>query len=486
MNSYTNTIWYANESKSGNNVGISLQGGANCSLVNNIAVIDTSWPDWSGKPLSIADLEGTITVSSNVIWGIGNYSLSLDTDLDGIEENTIIGNPKFISDIAYDDYTLNNGDIFRVEDDSAAANAANYGYLACEDYYQNYRPNLTIGAAGYGSDHIFNALGGFYSDINGSYLDECYSWIYNYSLDSGSDEDDRITIISLAIADGLVKWWDDYFRGMLDYLDVKHPTGSDLRETHLRFEAPTDEWIYNRTDCNRNNDDAIITDIELWIKSTGDDQDLTEDIQVYLAFGNWNESQNTTNNVPTTSDGELIGSVPMDVATDEWLSILLNVSILEANGYTDSDTFELIVSATYDSRVLEFYARESGYNNTARIEIKVECSIGGNAEGTTSTTALSSTHTTMEYRSTLSTITDTIIDSTNEMTSVTTATIAPTVSQSISTKNPTVDIDATAVSAPTVTPVENMSDGYGRGILLARLQLYLIGQIIAVAFGLKL
>ena len=92
-------ITYANRSDiSGNNNGISINGGENCTMINNITIIDTSFSSWVGKVLSIAGITRTLKVSSNTIYGIGNKSTTQeDDDLINIaiEKNTIEYDPKF-------------------------------------------------------------------------------------------------------------------------------------------------------------------------------------------------------------------------------------------------------------------------------------------------------------------------------------------------------------------------------------------------------
>ena len=66
MNSYTNTITYANDTQQGKNIGISSQGGEDVRIFNNISVIDTKW---GGFAISSGNTKNLV-VENNLIYGI--------------------------------------------------------------------------------------------------------------------------------------------------------------------------------------------------------------------------------------------------------------------------------------------------------------------------------------------------------------------------------------------------------------------------------
>ena len=151
MNSYTNSVTYKDGEKSGNNVGISFSNCENCSIINNIAVIDTSFANlesdgWVGYPIGVSDLVGDTIISSNIVYGMGNGSLEFDGDLDGIETNKIVKDPMFKEELNSFDFELNNANAFEIENDSPAVGNAYRGFVPCEDYFANTRENNTIGA----------------------------------------------------------------------------------------------------------------------------------------------------------------------------------------------------------------------------------------------------------------------------------------------------------------------------------------------------
>jgi hypothetical protein len=61
MNSYTNTVTYANDSQQGNNIGVSAQGGDDVKLINNISVIDDTW---GGYALSSGGTSNLIVINN--------------------------------------------------------------------------------------------------------------------------------------------------------------------------------------------------------------------------------------------------------------------------------------------------------------------------------------------------------------------------------------------------------------------------------------
>jgi parallel beta-helix repeat protein len=140
MNSYTNTVTYKGQTQSGSNIGISLQGGSNCTIYNNIAVIDSSW---RGFAISVSK-SSTTAVDSNLIHGVGANTLAFDEDFEAIQTNTLVGDPDFFN--APDtDFSISSAS-------SLAVAAANPVWMPCEDLKQMQRsPLATLGALEYGS-----------------------------------------------------------------------------------------------------------------------------------------------------------------------------------------------------------------------------------------------------------------------------------------------------------------------------------------------
>lgn len=147
MNSYTNTKGeykdYPNEAengkhvshRSGNNVGISIQGGDNCRIVNNIAYIDTGW---RGMAISVSNLKQVPVGKNNIIFGVDERvtrtgtgtaeDLKHDIDFDEFATGTVEKDPKFSSVTT-----------FRLAADSPAIGGATESWSPCEDYYGNKR-----------------------------------------------------------------------------------------------------------------------------------------------------------------------------------------------------------------------------------------------------------------------------------------------------------------------------------------------------------
>ncbi len=126
MNSYTNTVTYANDPK-GANIGISTANGNDIKILNNISVADAGW---NGKALSSAGTTGLV-VENNLIFGI-NGTISQDADITAIEVNTIIADPLFENTTIYD---------FNLQQNSPAIGIANSSYSPVEDFYGNLRDN---------------------------------------------------------------------------------------------------------------------------------------------------------------------------------------------------------------------------------------------------------------------------------------------------------------------------------------------------------
>lgn len=143
MNSYTNTITYADEEQTGNNIGLSTSTGHDIRILNNISFIDASW---NGFPISSRNTT-EVEVANNLVFGI-NGPLSFDPDLEGIEENTIEGDPFF-----------EDGDNFNFQllENSPAIGMADVAVAPETDFFENIRiGNPDIGAIE--SDFVLGVL----------------------------------------------------------------------------------------------------------------------------------------------------------------------------------------------------------------------------------------------------------------------------------------------------------------------------------------
>ncbi len=125
MNSYTNSVTYANTTQQGNNIGISCQGGSDIRVENNISVIDT---DWNGFALSSGQTTNLV-VKNNLIFG-NNGTLTEDSDVTDVDVNTIIQDPLFV-DAASQNFNL----LF----DSPAKNTSSLNFSPTIDYLGNNR-----------------------------------------------------------------------------------------------------------------------------------------------------------------------------------------------------------------------------------------------------------------------------------------------------------------------------------------------------------
>ena len=128
MNSYTNTVTYANEEQSGNNIGMSAQGGNNNKFINNVIFIDNAW---GGFPISIANNETNTQIENNIVFGI-NGTTNLDSDVSAIDVNTLVANPLFEDPDNFD---------FSLTSNSPAIGFANATFATDTDYFGNDRDN---------------------------------------------------------------------------------------------------------------------------------------------------------------------------------------------------------------------------------------------------------------------------------------------------------------------------------------------------------
>ncbi len=145
LNSYTNTVIYANDQKGGN-IGISTGGtGDDIKYINNISVIDT---DWNGKALAATSNTSNLIVTNNLIYGI-NGTVSQDPDVNAIEINTTIADPLFVdAPASYQDETYSFD--FNLLQNSPAISAADVSNAPTDDFFGNSRDaNPDLGAIEY-------------------------------------------------------------------------------------------------------------------------------------------------------------------------------------------------------------------------------------------------------------------------------------------------------------------------------------------------
>ena len=153
MNSYTNTITYANTDQRGQNIGISSQRGHYIRMINNISVVDTGWGGFALSASNSSNLE----VKNNLIYGI-NGSLAHDSDINDI--NTIEQDPLFVNtptSYQNENYAFN----FRLKPNSPALNQGlSSNFIPTTDYYNNTRDNQPdLGAIEYISTSGVNIQG---------------------------------------------------------------------------------------------------------------------------------------------------------------------------------------------------------------------------------------------------------------------------------------------------------------------------------------
>ncbi len=143
MNSYTNTVTYANGTQQGQNIGISTQRGNDIRMINNVSVVDAGWGGFALSASNSFNLE----VGNNLIYGV-NGNLAHDSDINGI--NTLEQNPLFVNaPTAYHDETYVYD--FHIQSNSPAVDQGYTAtYVPTDDYFNNTRDtNPDIGAIEY-------------------------------------------------------------------------------------------------------------------------------------------------------------------------------------------------------------------------------------------------------------------------------------------------------------------------------------------------
>ena len=148
MNSYTNTVTYANTTQQGQNIGVSTQRGHDIRMINNISVVDARW---GGFALSASN-SSNIEVRNNLIYGV-NGCLAHDSDINDID--TIEQNPHFVN--APTNY-LDETHIFdfHLQAGSPAIDQGMTGnFIPVNDFYNQQRDALPdIGAIEFGTTGV--------------------------------------------------------------------------------------------------------------------------------------------------------------------------------------------------------------------------------------------------------------------------------------------------------------------------------------------
>jgi hypothetical protein len=145
MNSYSNTVTYADD-PAGNNIGISTAGGTDIKIINNISVVDASW---GGYAIAMSENVTPFEVRNNIVYGVKG-TLSHDPDVAAVEVNTTETDPLFIDTKIFD---------FNLQENSPAIGAANTIYAPSDDYYETTRDaSPDIGAIEYVEPTITNLV----------------------------------------------------------------------------------------------------------------------------------------------------------------------------------------------------------------------------------------------------------------------------------------------------------------------------------------
>ncbi len=143
MNSYTNTVTYANGNQNGQNIGISSQRGHYIRMINNISVVDAGWGGFALSAANSANLE----VRNNLIYGV-NGNLAHDSDINGI--NTLEQNPLFVNapTVYHDENYVYD---FHIQSGSPAVDQGyTASFVPSNDYYNDARDvNPDLGAIEY-------------------------------------------------------------------------------------------------------------------------------------------------------------------------------------------------------------------------------------------------------------------------------------------------------------------------------------------------
>ncbi|KQC33343.1 hypothetical protein AAU57_08460 [Nonlabens sp. YIK11] len=103
FNSYTKSIYLNEPSNNGGNIGISIQGGSDFKIINNISVIDSD----QNKSAIAINVESNIEIKNNIIYGTKG-PINTNAATVAVEENTRMIDPEF-SDPENFDFSLKSG-----------------------------------------------------------------------------------------------------------------------------------------------------------------------------------------------------------------------------------------------------------------------------------------------------------------------------------------------------------------------------------------
>ena len=145
LNSYTNSITYSGQIQKGQNIGISAQSSNDIKMINNISVVDA---DWGGFALS-AGGTSNLKVNNNLIFGY-NGTISQDSDVKNVDENTLKTNPLFVN---APDHLLETQFNFNLKNNSPAIGIALTSFAPSDDFFGKIRDsNPDLGAIEYSSN----------------------------------------------------------------------------------------------------------------------------------------------------------------------------------------------------------------------------------------------------------------------------------------------------------------------------------------------
>ena len=150
MNSYTNTRGAVQRRRRREgreqHRRLSVQGGKDVRVANNVAYIDTSW---RGMPVSIANEKGHVVVANNLVYGEGSEALKLDLDFERLAVGTVNADPEFeFVENESGESEASKFHSFRPSTYSPAIGAAAARWTPCEDFFGNRRSSTapSIGA----------------------------------------------------------------------------------------------------------------------------------------------------------------------------------------------------------------------------------------------------------------------------------------------------------------------------------------------------
>lgn len=137
FNSYTKSIYLNQPSNNGGNIGISIQGGTDFKIINNISIIDSNQ-----NKSAIAINGSNITVKDNIIYGT-NGAINTNAATVAVQQNTRMVDPRFIDPAAFD---------FTLQANSPARNTADAAFAPSDDFNKFQRDGTPdLGALEFGT-----------------------------------------------------------------------------------------------------------------------------------------------------------------------------------------------------------------------------------------------------------------------------------------------------------------------------------------------